>query len=80
MPASAVLRALQEDAGLGALYFAVGFLEWCEQDDSTDSAYAPLVLVPASLAWIAQDHPLVWDSVSVLSAIGLVHYLVWDPY
>lgn len=42
-------RALQEDAGLSALYFAVGFLEWYEQDDSTDPAYAPLVLLPVNM-------------------------------
>ncbi|MHC2722196.1 very-short-patch-repair endonuclease [Bradyrhizobium diazoefficiens] len=42
-------RALQEDAGLSALYFAVGFLEWYEQDDSTDPVYAPLVLLPVNM-------------------------------
>ncbi|MET4717142.1 very-short-patch-repair endonuclease/DNA polymerase III delta prime subunit [Bradyrhizobium japonicum] len=42
-------RALQEDAGLSALYFAVGFLEWYEQDNSTDPAYAPLVLLPVNM-------------------------------
>jgi hypothetical protein len=42
-------RALQEDAGLSALYIAVGFLEWYEQDDSADPAYAPLVLLPVNM-------------------------------
>jgi hypothetical protein len=42
-------RALQEDAGLSALYIAVGFLEWHEQDDSADPAYAPLVLLPVNM-------------------------------
>ncbi|MFB9268372.1 DUF4011 domain-containing protein [Bradyrhizobium erythrophlei] len=42
-------RALQEDAGLSALCFAVGFLEWYDQDDSTDPAYAPLVLLPVNM-------------------------------
>lgn len=42
-------RALREDAGLSALYFAVGFLEWYEQDDTADPAYAPLVLLPVNM-------------------------------
>lgn len=42
-------RALQEDAGLSALYCAVGFLAWYEQDDSSDPAYAPLVLLPVNM-------------------------------
>jgi hypothetical protein len=42
-------RALQEDAGLSALHCAVGFLEWYEQDDVQDPAYAPLVLLPVNM-------------------------------
>lgn len=43
-------RALQEDAGLSALYIAVGFLEWYEQEDSSDPVIAPLVLLPVNMA------------------------------
>jgi very-short-patch-repair endonuclease len=42
-------RALQEDAGLSALYCAVGFLEWYEPDDASDPSYAPLVLLPVNM-------------------------------
>jgi hypothetical protein len=42
-------RALQEDAGISALYCAVGFLEWYEPDDSQNPVYAPLVLLPINM-------------------------------
>jgi very-short-patch-repair endonuclease len=42
-------RALQEDAGISALHCALGFLEWYEADDSSDPAYAPLVLLPVNM-------------------------------
>jgi Protein of unknown function (DUF4011) len=42
-------RALQEDAGLSALYCAVGFLEWYEPEDAPDPAYAPLMLLPINM-------------------------------
>jgi Protein of unknown function (DUF4011) len=40
---------LQEDAGINALYCAVGFLEWYEAEDGTNPAYAPLVLLPIDM-------------------------------
>ncbi len=42
-------RTLQEDAGISALYCAVGFLEWYETDDGPTPAYAPLVLIPINM-------------------------------
>ncbi len=42
-------RALQEDAGLSALYCAVGFLEWYEQEDSPDPSFAPILLLPINM-------------------------------
>jgi hypothetical protein len=42
-------RSLQEDAGISALYCAVGFLEWYEQEDSPNPAFAPLVLIPINM-------------------------------
>jgi predicted RNase H-like HicB family nuclease len=42
-------RALQEDAGLSALYCAVGFLEWYDPHDAPDPAFAPLLLLPINM-------------------------------
>jgi Protein of unknown function (DUF4011) len=42
-------RTLQEDAGISALFCAVGFLEWYETDDSPNPAYAPLLLLPINM-------------------------------
>ncbi len=42
-------RALQEDAGLSALYCAVGFLEWYDPPDAPDPAFAPLLLLPINM-------------------------------
>lgn len=42
-------RTLQEDAGISALYCALGFLEWHDTDDATNSAFAPLVLLPINM-------------------------------
>lgn len=42
-------RTLQEDAGISALFCAVGFLEWYETDTVSDPAYAPLVLLPINM-------------------------------
>lgn len=42
-------RTLQEDAGISALFCAVGFLEWYENDSVSDPAYAPLVLLPVNM-------------------------------
>ena len=42
-------RTLQEDAGISALYCALGYLEWYEADDVTNPAYAPLVLLPINM-------------------------------
>ena len=42
-------RSLQEDAGISALYCAVGFLEWYDTDDAPTAAYAPLVLLAINM-------------------------------
>jgi len=42
-------RMLQEDAGISALYCAVGFLEWYDPDDAPNPAYAPLLLLPINM-------------------------------
>lgn len=45
----ATAKTLQEDAGISALYCALGFLEWYDADDATNPAYAPLVLLPINM-------------------------------
>ena len=35
-----------EEAGINYLYLAIGFLEWCEHDNSEIKSSAPLILIP----------------------------------
>ncbi len=42
-------KTLQEDAGIAALYCALGFLEWYDADDATNPAFAPLILLPINM-------------------------------
>jgi very-short-patch-repair endonuclease len=42
-------RTLQEDAGISALYCALGFLEWFDTAVAENPAYAPLVLLPINM-------------------------------
>src|SRR5262249_20821068 len=42
-------RTLEEEQGISTLYLALGFLKWFDSDQSEESSFAPLVLVPVSL-------------------------------
>ena len=42
-------RTLEEEQGINALYLAVGFLRWFEDEKSEVERFAPLVLLPVSL-------------------------------
>ena len=42
-------RTLEEEQGINALYLAVGFLRWFEDDKSEIERFAPLILLPVSL-------------------------------
>jgi very-short-patch-repair endonuclease len=42
-------RTLEQDAGITALYTAIGFLEWYESRDSREPHFAPLLFVPVDL-------------------------------
>ncbi len=42
-------RTLEEEQGINALYLAMGFLRWFEDDRSEVERFAPLILLPASL-------------------------------
>lgn len=43
-------RTYEEEQGVNILYLAVGFLKWFEDERSTKERFAPLVLIPVSLA------------------------------
>ena len=42
-------KTLQEDAGISALYCALGFLEWYDADETSNPSYAPLILLPINM-------------------------------
>jgi very-short-patch-repair endonuclease len=42
-------RTHYEERGVGVLYLALGFLEWCEASTEGQPRYAPLILVPVRL-------------------------------
>ena len=42
-------RTLEEEQGINALYLAVGFMRWFEDDKSEIERFAPLILLPVSL-------------------------------
>jgi hypothetical protein len=42
-------RTLEEEQGINALYLAMGFLRWFEDERSEVERFAPLILLPASL-------------------------------
>jgi very-short-patch-repair endonuclease len=42
-------RTLEQDAGITALYTALGFVEWYESRDSSEPHFAPLLFVPVDL-------------------------------
>ena len=43
-------RTLEEEQGLSTLFLAAGFLKWFDDDNSQEASYAPLILIPATLA------------------------------
>lgn len=42
-------KTLEEEQGINALYLAIGFLRWFEDEKSEIERYAPLILLPVSL-------------------------------
>ncbi len=42
-------RLSESETGLNTLYFAFGFLEWYESEDSSEPIYSPLALYPAAI-------------------------------
>ena len=46
----ATSRVSEQEMGLSTLFMAFGFLEWTESNDSEKKHYAPLSLLPASIA------------------------------
>lgn len=43
-------QTLEEEQGVNALFLALGFLEWREAKHSSESRFAPLILLPVTLA------------------------------
>jgi hypothetical protein len=43
-------RTLEEEQGVSTLYLALGFLKWFESDQSEEPSFAPLVLLPVTMA------------------------------
>jgi very-short-patch-repair endonuclease len=43
-------RTLEEEQGLSTLYLALGFLKWFDSDQSEDESFAPLLLLPVTMA------------------------------
>lgn len=43
-------RTLEEEQGVSTLYLALGFLKWFDSDQSEEASYAPLILVPVTMA------------------------------
>ena len=43
-------RTLQEEQGLSTLFLAIGFLKWFDSDQSEDPSFAPLILLPVTMA------------------------------
>ncbi len=43
-------RTCEEEQGVNTLYLALGFLKWREADSSSKDRFAPLILVPVTLA------------------------------
>lgn len=43
-------RTIEQEQGVSILYLAVGFLKWYEDPSSQRARYAPLILVPVTLA------------------------------
>lgn len=43
---SSTARSLIEESGINQLFIALGFLEWYDSPDSTESNLAPLILIP----------------------------------
>lgn len=43
-------RTLEEEQGVSTLYLALGFLKWFDNDQSEEASFAPLILVPVTMA------------------------------
>ena len=43
-------RTLEEEQGVSTLYLALGFLKWFDSDQSEEASFAPLILVPVTMA------------------------------
>jgi very-short-patch-repair endonuclease len=43
-------RTLEEEQGLSTLYLALGFLKWFDSEQSSEESFAPLLLVPVTMA------------------------------
>jgi hypothetical protein len=43
-------RTLEEEQGLSTLHLALGFLKWFDSEQSSEESFAPLLLVPVTMA------------------------------
>lgn len=43
-------RTLEEEQGVSTLYLALGFLKWFDSDQSEEASFAPLILLPVTIA------------------------------
>lgn len=66
-------EALIEDAGYNALHLCLGFLEWKEAPQATETRRAPLILVPVELArrGTQSAFKLRWNEEEVITNLSL---------